>query len=79
MSGLALYSSDGSELVYIDYLNRTSENAELVVPDTVKTVYPALLWQAWGIDSIVFEGDVETIGSGFCTVTLFNPSRSTAM
>ena len=65
MSGLALYSSDGSELVYIDYLNRTSENAELVVPDTVKTVYPALLWQAWGIDSIVFEGDVETIGSGF--------------
>lgn len=36
MSGLALYSSDGSELVYIDYLNRTSENAELVVPDTVK-------------------------------------------
>lgn len=65
MSGLALYSSDGSELVYIDYLNRTSENAELVVPDTVKTVYPALLWQAWGVTSVVFEGDVETIGSGF--------------
>lgn len=65
MSGLALYSSDGSELVYIDYLNRTSENAELVVPDTVKTVYPALLWQARGVTSVVFEGDVETIGSGF--------------
>lgn len=79
MSGLALYSSDGSELVYIDYLNRTSENAELVVPDTVKTVYPALLWQARGVTSVVFEGDVETIGSGFLYRNSIKSVTSTAM
>lgn len=59
-----IYSTDGHELVYIDYVYRAEENSELIVPDTVRTVYPALLFQGWGVTSVVFEGDIETLGAG---------------
>lgn len=59
-----IYTGNGETLVY--FRNSTADGesySSYSIPDGVKYIYPAVFYMEYNLESIVFKGDIDTIGS----------------
>lgn len=59
-----IYTANGETLVY--FRNSTADGesySSYSIPDGVKYIYPAVFYREYNLESIVFKGDIDTIGS----------------
>ena len=59
-----IYTADKETFVYFSrYSFDGEDNATFELPATVKNIYPAAFYQEYNLKTIVFKGDIDTIGS----------------
>lgn len=59
-----IYTADKEMLVYFNGNSFDGEdNAAFELPATVKNIYPAVFYHEYSLKTIVFKGDIDTIGS----------------
>lgn len=59
-----IYTGNGETLIY--FRNSTTDGesySSYSIPDGVKYIYPAVFYREYNLESIVFKGDIDTIGS----------------
>lgn len=59
-----IYTANGETLIY--FRNSTADGesySSYSIPDGVKYIYPAVFYMEYNLESIVFKGDIDTIGS----------------
>lgn len=59
-----IYTANGETLIY--FRNSTTDGesySSYSIPDGVKYIYPAVFYKEYNLESIVFKGDIDTIGS----------------
>lgn len=59
-----IYTGNGETLIY--FRNSTTDGesySSYSIPDGVKYIYPAVFYMEYNLESIVFKGDIDTIGS----------------
>lgn len=59
-----IYTANGETLIY--FRNSTTDGesySSYSIPDGVKYIYPAVFYREYNLESIVFKGDIDTIGS----------------
>lgn len=59
-----IYTANGETLVY--FRNSTTDGesySSYSIPDGVKYIYPAVFYKEYNLESVVFKGDIDTIGS----------------
>lgn len=59
-----IYTANGETLIY--FRNSTADGesySSYSIPDGVKYIYPAVFYREYNLESIVFKGDIDTIGS----------------
>ena len=59
-----IYTGNGETLIY--FRNSTTDGesySSYSIPDGVKYIYPAVFYKEYNLESIVFKGDIDTIGS----------------
>lgn len=59
-----IYTGNGETLIY--FRNSTADGesySSYSIPDGVKYIYPAVFYKEYNLESIVFKGDIDTIGS----------------
>lgn len=59
-----IYTGNGETLIY--FRNSTADGesySSYSIPDGVKYIYPAVFYREYNLESIVFKGDIDTIGS----------------
>ena len=59
-----IYTGNGETLVY--FRNSTTDGesySSYSIPDGVKYIYPAVFYKEYNLESVVFKGDIDTIGS----------------
>lgn len=59
-----IYTANGETLVYFGCSTADGESySSYSIPDGVKYIYPAVFYKEYNLESIVFKGDIDTIGS----------------
>ena len=59
-----IYTGNGETLVYFGRSTADGESySSYSIPDGVKYIYPAVFYREYNLESIVFKGDIDTIGS----------------
>lgn len=59
-----IYTGNGETLVYFGRSTADGESySSYSIPDGVKYIYPAVFYKEYNLESIVFKGDIDTIGS----------------
>lgn len=59
-----IYTGNGETLVYFGCSTADGESySSYSIPDGVKYIYPAVFYMEYNLESIVFKGDIDTIGS----------------
>ena len=59
-----IYTGNGETLVYFGRSTADGESySSYSIPDGVKYIYPAVFYMEYNLESIVFKGDIDTIGS----------------
>ncbi len=59
-----IYTGNGETLVYFGRSTANGESySSYSIPDGVKYIYPAVFYMEYNLESIVFKGDIDTIGS----------------
>lgn len=59
-----IYTGNGETLIY--FRNSTTDGesySSYSIPDGVKYIYPAVFYKEYNLESVVFKGDIDTIGS----------------
>lgn len=59
-----IYTANGETLIY--FRNSTTDGesySSYSIPDGVKYIYPAVFYKEYNLESVVFKGDIDTIGS----------------
>ena len=59
-----IYTGNGETLIYFRNSTIDGESySSYSIPDGVKYIYPAVFYKEYNLESIVFKGDIDTIGS----------------
>lgn len=59
-----IYTGNGETLIYFGRSTADGESySSYSIPDGVKYIYPAVFYREYNLESIVFKGDIDTIGS----------------
>lgn len=59
-----IYTGNGETLVYFGRSTADGESySSYSIPDGVKYIYPAVFYKEYNLESVVFKGDIDTIGS----------------